>query len=275
MHDLLILGSGRSGTSMLCGMLRESAYYFGDNYIAARAANPKGFFEDSEVNRINDEIIAESIAGLMRSRCAEHLPWRVKRRFGLLPLPSGTHWVARLPVGAKLRPKEGIAERILERVAHRPFCYKDPRFCYTLPTWLPHLPEGTRCITVFREPEKTIRSILREISEGDYPKWVCSTVSQAASVWCLMYRRVLALDATQVTNMVVHYDSLVDGGSHAAVEAYTGARLEREFCDRGVSRSSKRDGVRLSSACAEVYEALVERARSDIKRWSIRGKVIA
>ena len=52
-RDGLILGSGRSGTSMLAGTLSAAGYYIGDCLIEANEANPKGFFEDYEVNAIN------------------------------------------------------------------------------------------------------------------------------------------------------------------------------------------------------------------------------
>ena len=51
-NNIIILGSGRSGTSMVAGLFRNCGYYMGDNYILPRESNPKGFFEDSEINNI-------------------------------------------------------------------------------------------------------------------------------------------------------------------------------------------------------------------------------
>src|SRR5690349_21816574 len=60
MYNLFILGSGRSGTSMLTGSLANSGYMLGENaeYLGKNAANPKGFYEDFEVNTINEDILA-------------------------------------------------------------------------------------------------------------------------------------------------------------------------------------------------------------------------
>jgi len=58
MKNCIILGSGRSGTSMLAGCLAKSGYFMGDNLYPAREANPKGFFEDPEINAINEMLIA-------------------------------------------------------------------------------------------------------------------------------------------------------------------------------------------------------------------------
>ena len=48
--NCLILGSGRSGTSMIAGILHKAGYFMGDNLYPPRSANPKGFFENWEIN---------------------------------------------------------------------------------------------------------------------------------------------------------------------------------------------------------------------------------
>src|SRR5262249_21790216 len=57
-RNCLILGSGRSGTSMLAGMLRLAGYYMGEHLVPADPSNPKGYFEDDEVNAINEELLS-------------------------------------------------------------------------------------------------------------------------------------------------------------------------------------------------------------------------
>lgn len=46
-------------------------------------------------------------------------------------------------------------------------CYKDPRFSYTLPAWLPYL-HDTRMICIFREPGLTAESIVTECRTMPY-----------------------------------------------------------------------------------------------------------
>jgi len=48
-----------------------------------------------------------------------------------------------------------------------PLCYKDPRFSYTLPAWLPCL-HDTRRICIFREPGLTAESIVTECRTMPY-----------------------------------------------------------------------------------------------------------
>ena len=58
MKNVIILGSGRSGTSMVAGTLAKAGYYMGEQLLPANKANPKGFFEDIEVNAINEDILS-------------------------------------------------------------------------------------------------------------------------------------------------------------------------------------------------------------------------
>jgi hypothetical protein len=54
MRDCIVLGSGRSGTSMVAGALAKAGYFMGDRLYPARDANPLGFFEAPEINSINE-----------------------------------------------------------------------------------------------------------------------------------------------------------------------------------------------------------------------------
>lgn len=65
--NCLILGSGRSGTSMLAGILHQAGYFMGDKLHKPELSNPKGFFEWMTINQINEQILAayvkRSLAG--------------------------------------------------------------------------------------------------------------------------------------------------------------------------------------------------------------------
>ena len=45
-RNCLILGSGRSGTSMAAGILARAGYFMGAELWPADIGNPKGYFED-------------------------------------------------------------------------------------------------------------------------------------------------------------------------------------------------------------------------------------
>lgn len=256
MHDCIILGSGRSGTSLLAGMLARAGYFIGDNYIEPRAANPKGFFEDSEVNLINDEIIARTLS--------KSTLYRVKKLLGH-GIPTLGHWLAALPLSARLSLPPGGAERIQERLSHRPFCYKDPRFCYTLPLWRPYLPPSTRFLVIFRDPITTARSMCREQREARYLSRMSLSIRKAGTVWAQMYKHVLKNMREESAYLFVDYADVVDGTVLAAIEEFLEVSVDRTFPEKGLSRSrSSESDLAMPGDWAEVYSALLDLSKREM-----------
>ena len=132
MRNAIILGSGRSGTSMVTGALASAGYSMGEGLHAPRAANPKGFFETREINGINEELLAPHLATNP-------------------VLGEWQRWLGILPREARLDVPPRLAARIRQATARRPFCFKDPRFSFTLPAWRDAL-EDTGFVCVFRDP---------------------------------------------------------------------------------------------------------------------------
>ncbi len=60
-HNCLILGSGRSGASMVAGSLSQSGYFMGDNQFGSKQGNPKGLFEDEEIDGINEALLSQVV----------------------------------------------------------------------------------------------------------------------------------------------------------------------------------------------------------------------
>ncbi|MDX1388819.1 MAG: hypothetical protein R3344_06490, partial [Acidobacteriota bacterium] len=89
MRDCIILGSGRSGTSMVAGTLAGAGYFMGEKLWDATPANPKGFFEDQEINAINEDLIAQ----VLPARPAVLGRWLYRDRPTRLQ-----RWLARVPV---------------------------------------------------------------------------------------------------------------------------------------------------------------------------------
>jgi len=58
MNNCIILGSGRSGTSMIAGFLHKDGYFLGDRLYKSRDSSPKGFFERKETKSINEQILS-------------------------------------------------------------------------------------------------------------------------------------------------------------------------------------------------------------------------
>lgn len=56
---VVVLGAGRSGTSLLCGILSILGVDFGKRLIPADVSNPRGYFENSEFIKLNEGIYTE------------------------------------------------------------------------------------------------------------------------------------------------------------------------------------------------------------------------
>jgi hypothetical protein len=78
-RNLFILGSGRSGTSMVAGLFRNAGYFMGDKLHEPRHSNPLGFFEDAAVNNINESILAWRVYPPTRQLRRRRNSWKSSR----------------------------------------------------------------------------------------------------------------------------------------------------------------------------------------------------
>jgi hypothetical protein len=237
-RNCLILGSGRSGTSMLAGTLRGSGYYMGERLIPPDESNPKGYFEDDEINAINEALLAP--VAPPRSRPA-----------------YGWRWLASVPVGAPVACPAETARRIEAQTSRSPFCFKDPRFCYTLPAWRPYLSD-TVFVCVFREPARTAHSIMKECRTAEYLQGLPMDFSMAVEVWTLMYRHILEVHARVGDWLFFHYEQLFDAVPLARLDASLGVATDRRFPDPKLKRSPGEGDV--GPAAGKVYQWLCELA---------------
>jgi len=227
MRSCLVLGTGRSGTSMTMGVLAGAGYYTGDDYLHRRAANPHGFFEDREVNAINEAILRPLVP--VRPKW---LP-RWARPGAMRP---GLRWLARVPPRAEIPAPPGVDERIRRVLSNRPFALKDPRLCYTLERWRPHAGDAA-FICVFRQPARTIDSVLRECRERPYIRAERLGPGEIEELWRFMYARVLDQYRREGDWLFLHYDQIVEGPGLDALERFLGAAVDRGFPDRALSRA--------------------------------------
>jgi tetratricopeptide (TPR) repeat protein len=232
--NIIILGSGRSGTSMVAGLFARSGYFMGKNLYPGRDSNPKGFFEDSEINSINEDILS-----LVQPGWAH----------------PGQQWLSCLPLSISFPKTTALDRRIQDIVRLEPFCLKDPRFSYTLPVWRPFL-KKTVCICVFRDPASTIQSILKECNKY-YPALPMNQ-EIALQVWAFMYQHIESSHRHQDEWVFVHYDQIFDTSVQAKLERITGAPIDGSFPDRTLRRSEP--GVALPDAINALYRNLCELA---------------
>jgi hypothetical protein len=274
MHNLIILGSGRSGTSMAAGLFNKAGYFMGDDLFAPNSSNPKGFFENKKINTINEDILWQVIPRRPKRIVAG--AWFFSRR------PSdGQLWLSRVPLGTSFICPDSVKDRIRELVALEPFCFKDPRFSYTLPCWQP-LMKHTRFLVVFRNPADTVKSILKECKHAGYLRSLSISRNECLKVWQLMYSHILNMYRADGSWFFLHYDQMLDGQCLSPLEAFAGAKVDRSFPERSLKRSISNEPVPAEASL--LYHILCELAnyRDDETRdglatgegkdWNVRKK---
>lgn len=231
--NLLIFGSGRSGTSMVAGLLKDSGYFFGNNsnYLDSRAGNPKGFFEDLEVNTINEDILAGNLI---------NIPEKIRRRFFSHFTFYRARWLAAIPLYYKLNANRAIEKRICNLMSREPYCFKDPRFSYTLPLWRPYLNPGTKFLVVYRDPHKTAQSILRECRETPVLWKLKLSMQKAYNIWYSMYAHILKnyrKDMEKENWFFLHYDQVFDENEISRLEEFLDVEVDGKFAKKSLSRT--------------------------------------
>jgi len=248
--NCLILGSGRSGTSMAAGVLRNAGYYMGDRFYPTDEGNPKGYFEDLEVNAINEEILLQA-----------HPPRRNGPISGLLTrsrLKPGQRWLAPVPIDATFRCSAQLKERIEQLTANAPVCFKDPRFSYTLDVWRPFINNAVQ-VCVFRNPSTTANSIVKEWERSPYLHNIPMTDDYALRVWESMYTHILTRHcAFDGSWLFIHYNQFLDGSAFDRLEHALDVTADRSFVDPSLARS---DGhMPVTGDISSIYDRLCELA---------------
>ncbi len=233
LKNVIVLGSGRCGTSMICGLLAKQDYYMGQNLYQGTEGNPKGYFESPEINSLNEDLLLR----VLPKRPRFFGRWFFRDRFY-----DKQRWLGRVPVGAVIRSSRNMNERIALQTEKQPFCYKDPRFPYTLPAWRPFL-KNTVFICSFRDPAATAESVLKNCKMKAYLKSFRMNFKQAIEMWTLKYRHILELHRHSGEWLFMHYNQ---GFSEAALDklsAFVNGEVDRDFPDRKFDRSRSTNDV--------------------------------
>jgi hypothetical protein len=131
----------------------------------------------------------------------------------------GHGWLQILPCKIHLQKNPVIRKRIETMVKRKPFCYKDPRFCYTLPFWMPSL-KKTKFICVFRHPANTATSIVKECNTAKYLRTIKMDLNLAARIWIAMYGSVIHKLKKEGSWLFLHYDQLFEKETLDNIKAY-------------------------------------------------------
>jgi hypothetical protein len=248
-RDIVVLGAGRSGTSLVAGLVASGGHFVGSKLLRASKLNPRGFFEDVEVNRINEHLLTQHTDGTWFRRHAT-----AGTKFG-----EGQRWLAALPPDARFVVSPRTSFRMRRAIgAGDPFCLKDPRFCYTLDAWGKHL-RGARAVCVFRQPGRTAVSMLKAVEVDRGLRGFDLSRDGALHVWrCAYESALLKADRGDRDWLFLHYDSLFEAEGVDRLEAFVGTTLDRTFVDPAMRRSVDEP---VDEETTALYRRLCERAR--------------
>ena len=222
------------------GPLPTLAILWGERLWEARDANPKGFFEDEEINGINEDILAPLIPDRLHLPAIKKL--RIPEQVFFRNRPIKTQrWLASISLNQQIIASEAIQSRIKAVVQHHPYCFKDPRFSYTLPLWRPYLTDVV-FICVFRDPASTALSILKEcqtLPQLHHPiKGIRVSRRQALNIWTLMYEHILLKHYCANEDwLFLHYDQVITGEGLNKLAELTQASVDFSFPDQNIRRS--------------------------------------
>lgn len=258
-RNCIILGSGRSGTSLAAGLLGQAGYFMGDELYPPDEGNPKGYFEDREINAINEGLLAE-LFPKPRKTLADRVWGRPRNR----PRREWDRWLAEIKPGTRIHCPPKLVARIATATQHEPFCFKDPRFCYTLPAWRRFV-GGAVILCVFRHPATTAASLMKEARRMRNLSQIKLKIDSdlALRVWRLMYTHVLQVHHPAGGDwLFVHYDQLVDGSAFPLIESHLGVSVDREFADLRLRRSEP--AATVPADVLALYRRLCELAGHDV-----------
>lgn len=250
MRSCIILGSGRSGTSLMGGILHSSGYYMGENLYPPRYGNPKGFFENKFINGINEKILKRY--DLKKWNDEESGNYTVNA-------PAyGQRWLMAIDEQTEVQcDNESVLSDIKLACSHSAFAYKDPRFSYTLPVWRNFLPNDSRYIVMFRDPRKTVESILRECQSVDYLSNLNITEQDAFFAWQNIYRHVLKNYNTEPSRfIVINFEALILGCGFERIEDFIDCSLSRLFIEKKLNRSEGK-AISMPKEAEEIYNQLM------------------
>ena len=250
----MIFGCGRSGTSMIGGILHDAGYFMGLQLYPPTISNPKGYFENDLINGINERILSyydHSNLGFFRKliKCSliNTSKWysRTPRVFKKY-LETNIHcpgynqrWLSSIPVEVLIECMDSTDEnKIKLAIQRKPFAYKDPRFSYTLPVWKKFLSDDVVLICIFRDPCVTVKSIIKECSTANYLRNFQINESNAYEVWDNIYSHIIDKHLIYYKQIIFcHYEQIYSGSALKILSKALNIDLKQNFVEMRLNRT--------------------------------------
>lgn len=237
---------------MLAGGLHASGYHVGSKQYAPWDANPRGFFEDINVNRINETLLMQLFPATWENsgRFPPITKWKFLWRWTQPIMDTEVHF----SVSRRLKRKMARCTR------RHPYCLKDPRFSYTLDAWRDVLEKDAPLyICMFRHPAETVDSLVR-LAKNDEFLNAHTPISpeHGFRLWEAIYTHILERHARRGDWLFVEYAQANSPQVHDELERRLGTEIERDFWADELHRSRPSEPV--PESVWSVYQELRRRA---------------
>lgn len=240
---VLVLGMHRSGTSVMARGLTTLGIRLGDRLLPAHPCNPKGFFEDADINAGNGALLKALHTGWEHPVSFRDFQGELRR------FATSEYGQAALLL---LRDKIQAADRLAEeegRLRPAPLAFKEPRMSRLMTFWRP-LFLATGCAPhvclALRHPAHVAASLT---ARNGFP---------AAQGWRLWLHYTLdALEGSLgLPALVVEYDALLAAPEpqmrrlarwlgqpvdEEALRVFCDSFLDRSLCHHGASQAPGRE----------------------------------
>ncbi|MFQ6551875.1 sulfotransferase [Aestuariibius insulae] len=256
---IVITGAGRSGTSLVSGLLAKAGMRLSDDLIEASVQNPRGSFEDREIFLLQREMLAQ---------------------VGPLRLPPPENWMDN-PAVSKAEPllrellRKGVAGEDTEPdKGLKPWGFKSPDTAYTFRLW--HrifnaekvVPKIVLCI---REPSAVVTSLMRQYNWDAgtaelfwLTKYLSAIIDTGANVFFARYEHILRADMDHI-NALCEFTGLEGGLNRNAVD---------ELLEPTLNRSGTNGYTCSISAVEQMWDVLKSAVSTEFDREILLKKAL-
>lgn len=178
---IVVLGSGRSGTSLIMQIMHSLGLQVSTNLIESSVANPLGPFEDKEIFELQSALIND-LGGNVT-----------------IPMPEG--WLQDKPTFHATSDLADLLQRRLMKLDGL-FGFKDPKTSMLIPLWVRvfnKLKLTPVYVLAVRDPSATMASFQMQYNQPNY---------MTELVW--LVRMVEALNDTAADCFIAHYEAWFD-----------------------------------------------------------------
>ncbi|WP_295396266.1 sulfotransferase [uncultured Thiodictyon sp.] len=197
---IVVLGTGRSGTSLLMQILGRLGMGLSANMIGPHHENPDGFFEDADVLALHKQLLVEIGAK------------------PILPLPDGWRQSPAVePYRARIR---SLVEGHLSE-SKTIWGVKDPRLSSLLPLWIDVL-KSMWVVPIFVLAVREVGAVVRSIAEQ-------ANISQEMAELVWLFRTCDALLNSAGNCHIVHYEDWFTDMEATASALLSHTGLDRHF----------------------------------------------